>query len=112
MKLNVAERIALLNVLPPQGSAVTLRIVRNLQDQLSFTEVELKHFKIKNKILPDGRVTVTWNPKLSDETKDIKIGEAARGVIVNQLKLLDSRNQLHITMLPLYERFVEEKLET
>jgi len=77
VKFNVAERIALLNVLPPIGSAATLRIIRELQGELSFTEDELKHFGIK--------------------------------IIIDTLKKLDLQGQLHVTMLPLYERFVEGK---
>lgn len=107
MKLTVGERVVLGNILPPQGNAATLRIIMDLGRQLSFTEEELEHYNIKNNTLPDGRTTVTWNPELAKETKDIKIGKAARGIIVKQLKQLDSQNQLHITMLPIYEKFVE-----
>lgn len=108
MKLNIAERIALLGVLPQQGNAITLRIVRELQTRLSFTEEELKHYNIENHQLPDGRATITWNPELSQKETDIPIGEAATGVIKAQLTKLNAQNQLHVTMLPLYEKFVED----
>ena len=111
MKLNIPERIALLGVLPQQGSVVTLRIMRELQSQLSFTEEEIERFNIKNQQLPDGQITISWNPEMVNEEKDIKIGKAGKGIIEKQLKQLDSRNQLHITMLPIYEKFVEGKEE-
>lgn len=109
MKLNIAERIALLNILPPEGNIVTLRIVRDLRGQLSFTEDELKEWKIKNRVQPDGRALITWDSDFANKTKDIKIGEAAKGIIVEQLKQLESQKRLRLEMLDLYERFVEEK---
>ncbi|MBA7491250.1 hypothetical protein ES702_01795 [subsurface metagenome] len=110
MKLNIPERLALLNVLPQQGGVVTLRIVRELQNQLSFTEEEMEEYKIKNTMLPNGGATVNWNPKLTAEKKDIKdikIGKTAKSVIKQQLTRLDSQGQLHISMLPIYDRFIE-----
>jgi len=112
MKLTISERIALLGVLPDRGNVATLRIIGDLRRQLSFTEEEHKHFGIKNSTLPDGRVNITWNPELQNETKDIKMGKAAKGVIVQQLSQLDSQNQLHISMLPIYEKFVEKTEES
>lgn len=108
MKLNIAERIALMGVLPQQGSAVTLRIIRDLQGELSFTEEEIEHYGIENHQLPDGRTTITWNPELIDETKDIKIGKAAKATVTKALMKLDAQSQLHVSMLPIYEKFVED----
>lgn len=108
MKLNIAERFALLGVLPQQGNVTTLRIIRELQSRLSFTEEELKHYNIQNQSNPDGSARVTWNPELSEEETDIAIGEAATGVIKERLIRLNAQNQLHFSMLPLYEKFVED----
>lgn len=108
MKLNIAERIALLGVLPQRGNVITLRIIRELQGRLSFTEEELEHYNIQNHTNPDGGTRITWNPELSEEEKDIAIGEAATGVIKEKLTRLNAQNQLHVTMLPLYEKFVED----
>jgi len=109
MKLKIAERFALLGVLPQQGNVITLRIIRELQSRLSLTEEEIKHYNIQNHANPDGSARVTWTPELSAEVKDVAIGEAATGVIKEQLTKLNAQNQLHVTMLPLYEKFVEEQ---
>ena len=109
MKLNIAERIALLNVLPPQGSLVELRIVRELQSQLAFSETEMKRFKMKNNRTPDGIAFVVWDSDFNKEPKDIKIGDVAKGIIVEQLKTLESRKMLRLEMLDLYEKFVDGK---
>lgn len=110
MKLNIAERIALLNVLPPEGSIVTLRVVRELQGKLSFTEEELKEWKITTKAAqPDGRAMITWDSDFANKTKDIEIGDVAKGIIIEQLKILESQKRLRLEMLDLYEKFVDVK---
>lgn len=110
MKLNIPERLALRNLLPQQGGIITLRIVRELQDKLDFTAEETEEYEIKNTTLPDGMTTINWNPKLTEEKKDIKdikIGKIEKSVIKRQLQQLDSQNQLHISMIPIYDRFME-----
>lgn len=109
MKLNIPERIALYNILPIRSNIVTLRILQKLRSDLSFSAEENKHYGIKNTIDPNGERIITWNPELSEETKDIEIGDAQRGIIVEQLKMLSERNRLHVSMLPIYEKFVEDK---
>ena len=109
MKLNIPERIALLNVLPSEGNIVTLRVIRELQTRLSFSEEEIEEYGINNTMLPDGRATIKWNPDKANETKDVKIGKAGMSAIVERLKRLSATNRLHISMLPIYEKFVESE---
>ncbi len=109
MELNIAERIALLNILPFEGNIITLRVVRELQSELSFTEDEIKQWKIKNTMQPDGRGVVVWDSDFTAKTKDIKIGDTAKGVIVEQLKKLEQQQKLRLEMLDLYEKFVDGK---
>lgn len=109
MKLNIPERLALLSVMPQEGSIITLRIIRELQSELSFTENEIKLYGINNRMLPNGDATITWDTKMTDEAKEVKIGNAAKGIILAQLKSLDSQGKLHISMIPIYEKFVEGK---
>lgn len=106
MKLNIAERVALLNILPVQGNLVELKIVRELQNQLAFSETEMKHYKMKNRQAPEGGAFVTWDSDFNKEAKDVRIGEVAKGIIVEQLKQLESQKRLRLEMLDLYEKFV------
>lgn len=92
-----------------EGNVVTLKIVRDLQNQLSFSEEEMKRFKMKNTRTPDGGAFITWDSDFNDETKDIEIGDVARGIIVEQLKMLEGRQKLRLEILDLYEKFVEGK---
>jgi len=109
MNFTIAERIALSNILPPEGNIVTLRIVRELQMQLAFDEKEIKAYKIKNNAHPDGRVSITWDSDFTTKTKDVPIGDVAKGIIVERLKQLSSGNQLRLEMLDLYDKFVDGK---
>jgi len=104
--LNISERIALLNILPAQGNLVTLKIVRDLQSRLSFSEEEVKKYKIKSTPVPGG-ATVVWDSDFAKETKEIEIGDIAMDVIVEQLKMLEGTKRLRLEMLDLYERFVK-----
>lgn len=100
MLLKVGDRLLLLNVLPNVGSFETLKIVRDLQAALSFSEEEHKALDITSQ---DGMVQ--WRQE-SDHPVDIPIGEIATKVIIERLKEMDKRKQLKIEALQLYERFV------
>lgn len=101
MKLNVLERLALLSVLPKEGNFATLKIVRKLREDLSFSEEEIKRFGIED--LPDGRMT--WK---KEEEKEIQFGEKAIDIITKALKKLNETEQLTQDHLSVYEKFVKE----
>ena|SRR3990167_7681875 len=103
MQLGIADRLRLLSVLPAEGNLVTLKIVRDLKDSLSFSEAEVADCKMKF----EG-TSVMWDES-TDPMKDIPIGERATDVIVERLKSLDSQRKLTLEILPLYERFIPEK---
>ena len=101
MELSIFERLILLNVLPKEGDFTTLKIVRKLRDDLSFSEDEHKVLEFKN----DGG-QVQW--KLAgDIAKDISIGEKATDIIVEVLKELNKTKKLTEQHIGLYEKFVE-----
>ncbi|MFA6972683.1 MAG: hypothetical protein WC208_14970 [Gallionella sp.] len=101
MKLTVFGRLMLLNILPNEGNFLTLKIVNQLQQDLSFSEEELKRLDIKQ---VDGNVT--WN-RLADEPKEVTIGEKATDIIVSALKKLNDTNKLTLQHYELYEKFIE-----
>ena len=103
MKLDVPDRLVLLNLLPAEGNVLTLRIVQELRLALAFSEKELLAAELVQK---DG--LARWNPE-ADVTKEVTIGSAASGLIVDALKKLEGESRLTVNHLSLYERFVEEK---
>jgi hypothetical protein len=108
LKLTPVERQNLLYVIPKEGSVLTLRIVRDLQTALGFTEAEHKEFVIKMP-MPNGSETEIVRADKCDVRTEVRIGEKAEEIIVEALKALIEKKQLHITCLGLYERFVEKK---
>ena len=99
MKLNIAERVGLLGVLPEQGNFVTLRIVSDLRMALSFQQKELDDFGI---VIEGDQIR--WKTDI-DTTADIKIPAAAKDIIVKRLKELDAEEKLTPQTFPLYEKF-------
>lgn len=97
MKLSVMERIALLSLLPKEGNLITLKIIRDLQNSISFNEKEIKEIKLR---VEDNRYV--WDKNIDSE---IEIGEKATEVILDVFKKLDEENKINMQILELYERF-------
>ena len=101
MELGVFDRLILLNILPKEGDFTTLKIVRKLREDLSFTEEEHKALEFKAE--DEGRVV--WRTE-ADEPKEIPIGEKATDIIVEVLKKLNDDKKLQDQHYSLYEKFV------
>ena len=104
MKLNVLERVLSLGILPKESNFVTLRIVSDLQKELSLTEKEIKDFEIEQ--VPNAGYK--WNEKGKEE-KEIKIGEKAADIIKETLLKLNEDKKLNQQFITLYDKFVETK---
>lgn len=102
MELGVADRLRLLSILPSEGNLVTLKIVRDLQQELSFSEAELTALKVRQ----EG-TRVMWD-ETAETLKAIPIGEKATDIIVDRLKELNRQQKLTLEILPLYERFIKD----
>ncbi len=103
MELGVFDRLILLNILPREGDFTTLKIIRKLREDLSFTEEE--HKQLQFKMLDGGRVE--WKQD-GDIPKEIPIGEKANDVIVGVLKKLNADKKLMDQHYSVYERFIGE----
>jgi len=105
MKLNIQERIALLQILPAEGDIVTLRVLGDMQKAIGFSEETIKKYDIVTK---DQRVT--WNTKGVEET-EIELGEKASEIIKEALLKLDKEKKLNGSQITIYEKFVQDKVE-
>jgi len=101
VKLEIAERINLLNILPVEGNIVTLRVVNELRLDLGFSETELAEAKIMQ--TEDGRITWDASAVL---VKDVKIGDTAREIITEALKKLDGEKKLTPQLVPIWDKFM------
>ena len=67
---------------------------------LSYTEDELEKWDID---VNQETQMVSWN---EDGETDIPIGEKATGIIVDELRKLDTENKLTNLTMPIYEKFI------
>jgi hypothetical protein len=100
MLLKVHDRVTLLGILPDQGNFITLKIVRQLQEALSFSETEI--FDLK---LVSADRNVQWDMS-ADNGKEVEIGEKATDIIVTSLKKLDREGKLTNQQMGIYETFI------
>jgi hypothetical protein len=102
MKLYVIDRVSLLSILPEKGDFLTLKIIRQLREELSFSEEEIKALR-----LTSANGSVTWNAA-ADSGKDVQIGEKATDLIVDTLKKINEKKELTQQLFGLYAQFVGE----
>jgi len=100
MILNVFERLSILSILPKESDYTTIKIIRKLRENLSFTEEEYKKLKFET-----GNETIKWDNK-EDISKEIEIGEKATDIIIEALKKLDSEKKLTDQFFDIYEKFI------
>jgi len=99
MNLTVLERLLLLRVLPKQGNLTTLRIVRDLERDLSFSEEE--HAALQ--FATDGP-SVRWNAE-NAMIKDVEFGPKATEIIMAAMAEMDQKEELTLDWLDLCEKF-------
>ena len=58
-KLNVIERLTVMQILPQENNFSTLKLIRNLTDKIGLNADELKKFGVTQ--TPEGQVS--WNKK-------------------------------------------------
>ena len=103
MKLNVLERLLALNVMPKEGNFVTLKVIRRGQEELSFTDEEIKKYKFVT-----TEKGTNWDSKVEQET-DIKLGSKVKTLIGEELEKLDKDNKLTQEQFSIYEKFVKDE---
>ena len=100
MQLTVQERFSLLNLLPREGDFTTLKVIRELRENLSFSgeEHELLEFKSEN----EGRVS--WEMD-KDPLKEFSFGRTQRQLLEDALKKADQTKKLTEDHLSVFEKF-------
>ena len=114
MKLRIEQRFLIGNLLPKESNIDILRIVRQLQMDLSFSEKEHEEKFIRR----EGD-TYTWgDPENEDavaaaeavnQPVDISIGDRAFHIIKGALTQANNDGLLTSEFISLYEHFVEGK---
>ena len=104
MKLNLVERIVILEILPKENNFVTLKLIRDLMSKLGISAEEHIEFKVKEIKNENGTVNITWNTK-GNEDKEIIIGEKESDLIFESLDILDKQKKLTDKHISIYEKF-------
>ena len=103
MKLEVHERIALLDLMPKQADYVGLQALRKAKEIISFTPEEAEFFELN--VGEDGN----WHwdgAKASQKVLDAPIEQYVVETIREKLAEMDSNQALSEMYLSLYEKFI------
>jgi hypothetical protein len=105
VKLDVLERLMLLQVLPKEGNYSNLKALRVVREKLAFTAAENKALAFR-----EEQGMLRWNPD-AVPVKEIFFGEILEGLIVKALKEMNKQEKLTQDHFSLYEKFVGEEEE-
>ncbi len=103
MELSVLERLLLLQLMPKEGNFLTLRLVRKLREDLSFSAEE--HASL-NFVEENGAVRWKTEPPI---VKSVEIPPPMTSIIVEALQKLDADSKLTMETAALYERFLPKE---
>ena len=98
-KLNVGERLIILQMLPKEGNFTTLKIIRDLVNKVGISAEEYTEFGVEQ--ISDK---VTWNLNGSKE-KAIDFKQKEIEVISDVLEDLDKASKLEFKHFSLFEKF-------
>ena len=103
MKLEVHERIALLDLLPKQSDYIGLLALRKAREIISFTPEESEYYELR---IGDDKRWHWDGPKASQRILDAPIEEYIVGLIREKLAELNDKKLLSELYLSLYEKFI------
>jgi hypothetical protein len=99
VEMGIMDRIVLMQVLPPEGNLITMRVLREFKAQLDFTADEIKAREIRT----EGGM-MQWNGE--GDKKIVEVSAAVRDIIKAAFKKLDDEKKITVQMLPVYDLFL------
>lgn len=133
MKLNVLERLILLNTDLNPRNITTVKLIRKLNESLSFNEEEHKILNFRNRyrcpkcdnavsspvpvkcgdcdVYMEDASSVVWSPEGDSEVgeKEIHMGEMVTSVIVAALRKLNDEKDLVGSYESLWDKFIGDE---
>jgi hypothetical protein len=107
MKLEVHERIAVMQLLPKEGGYAALKTIRRAREMISFSPEEILFYEITSGTGADGQAFTNWNPKKAmEQIKEVPVDEFTTNLIRTILSELESKGKLTEQVMSLYEKFV------
>lgn len=96
MKLNIKDRLTILQILPTQGSLSEMVDIMDLAKELKLNDTE----KTSIQYSVDEHGNVRWNPAL-DPNKEIALNSGQVEILKNVIKELDSQKKINAYTLDL-----------
>jgi hypothetical protein len=107
MKLEVHERLALLNILPKEGDYAALKTIRRNREGISFTPEEIAFYELVSQPNAAGTMQTTWNStRAAEKVKDVPLDEYTTNVIRDKLQEMSKKHKLTDEYFSLFEKFV------
>lgn len=103
MKLNIPERLILVNSIVDKGSFATLKMIEEVKGKLYLSEEETEKYEVKQ--IGDD---ITWNSK-AIEPLEFKFSKGQKEFIIKSLKSLDEKEIATSAHFALYKKFTENK---
>ena len=103
MKLNIQERLTLVNVIPEKGNFETQKLIEALKELLYPSEEETKKFAIKQL-----EKTISWN-KEGSEGIEIKLTKGMTDLFVKRMTALSEKEELDYPQYLIFKRFKAKK---
>ena len=104
VKLSVAERALIPNLLPKEENIFTLRIIQKFKKAIGFEASELELIQFTDL----GNGTAQWDAT-KDPMKEVEMGELVEELLVAELKRLEGAKKLTEGHLSLFEKLVEKQ---
>ena len=105
VKLNILERVLLMNMLPQKGNLVTCRATSNTAKILMITPEETAQYEVQN----EGGMT-KWN-EAGKEEKEFELPPSSVKAIRDTLNEMDAHENLPINAISLCEKFLPGESE-
>lgn len=105
MELKVNERLMIMKLLPKEANFITLKLINQLMENLSFSQEEIEEYQIKQ-TKKDNQIFTTWNEN-NKKGKEIKIEHTIKKMIREKLEELDEKGKLTNEHLDLCYLFLE-----
>ena len=103
MKLEIHERLALLELLPKQGDFAELQALRKAREIISFTQDELDFYEMKR---ADNNQWVWNGGKAAEKVLDAPIEQYVVETIRKALSKMDDEHALTELYMSVYEKFI------
>jgi len=104
VKLTVKQRINLQSILPQQGDFLTVKMIRVLREELSFSQEEHELLKL----VSNQNGSVSWDGKAAENCiKEVEIPETVVSIVKETLEKLNVQKKITEAHLDFYEMFMD-----